>query len=56
MVLKNFKRLLVLVAIIVVAAAAYGLLTMKENRNQIGITSGAIRKLYPNTDTDNPRP
>ena len=56
MVLKKFKRLLISIAVIIGVLVAYGLLTMKEKRNSIGITSDAIHKLYPTANTDSPRP
>ena len=46
-VLKNFKRLLIIIATVVVIFVAYGLLTMKEKSNPIGITSNAIHPLSP---------
>jgi hypothetical protein len=55
MVLKNFKRLMIFIAVIVVVVVAYGLLTMKEDRGPIEDT-GAIHKLSPGVDTDNSHP
>lgn len=55
MVKANFKRLMIFIALIGVVVVAYGLLTMKEKRGPIEDT-GAIHKLSPNTDTENPRP
>ncbi len=46
-ILKNFKRLLIIMAAVVIILVAYGLLTMKEKRNPIGITSNAIHPLSP---------
>ena len=56
MVLKNFKRLLVSIVVIMGVLVVYGLLTMKEKREPIGITSNAIHKLYPTADTDGSHP
>ncbi len=56
MALNNFKRLLIVVGFIAIVLTAYSLLTMKEKRNPIGITSNAIRPLSSDTDVENPRP
>jgi hypothetical protein len=55
-ILKNFKRLLIFIAAIAIVLVAYGLLTMKEKRNPIGVTSNAIRPLSPGTDADSAHP
>ncbi len=56
MLLKNFKRLLIFVAAIAIVLVAYGLLTMKEKRNPIGITSNTIRPMPSGADADSAHP
>jgi hypothetical protein len=56
MVLKNFKKLLAFVGAVVVLLVVYGLLTIKEKSNPVGITNGALHKLYPTEDTNSLRP
>jgi len=56
MLLRNFKRLLAFIAVIAVVLVSYGLMTMKEKPNPIGITNNALHPLLPGADVGSARP